>query len=133
VPALPFVGVFGFDDPAVPAEEGISSQSLPDITTFLRKNGHNSMSIRSDSFASAPEMGTGEDLMTTDTTSAMGMVRLFRLGVEADAEPPGFEKSLDDTIEEQIKATELENIHPYAFGDPGKPLKQTPSSHLILS
>ena len=132
MPALPFVGVFGFDDPAAPVEEGIPSQSLPDITTFLRKNGHNSMSIRSDSFASASEMGTGEDLMTTDTTSVMGIVRLFRLGVEVDAEP-GFEKSLEDGIEEKFEATELENIHPHALGDSGKPFKQTSSSHLILS
>jgi hypothetical protein len=77
-------------------EEGISSHSLLEMATAFKKNGHNCMSMLSDSFASALEIGTGEDLITTARTSATGIALRFRVGVEVvlDAAPE-LEKSLN--------------------------------------
>lgn len=78
-----FVGELG-PTPVVLVCAGISSQSLPPMTTFLRKNGHIFISMLRDSFASAFEIGTGDDLITTATTSDKGIVRRFRVGVEVE-------------------------------------------------
>ena len=77
-------------------EAGISSHSLLEMTTVFKKNGHNCMSMLNDSFASALEIGTGEDLMTTARTSATGIALRFRVGVVVvlDAAPE-LEKSLN--------------------------------------
>lgn len=75
------------------AGAGISSQSSLEKVSCFKKNGHNLMSIARDSFASAVEIGTGEDLIMAVTTSEVGNARRFRVGVD---EPlvGGFEKSL---------------------------------------
>jgi hypothetical protein len=73
------------------------------MTTFFKKNGHNCMSMLSDSFASALEIGTGEDLMTTDRTSATGIDLRLRVGVVVvlDAAPE-LEKSLNEMKRSEV-------------------------------
>ena len=76
------------------AVAGISSHSSPEISILFKKNGHSSESIVTDSFASAVEMGTGDDLMTAAITSLAGRQRRFRPeGVDVDP-VVGFENNL---------------------------------------
>ena len=92
---FPFVGESPEVDALLGVEgAGISSHSAPDISSFLRKNGHNLMSIVMDSFASAVEIGTGEDLTTAVMTSFKGRALRLREGVE-EPPPAGLEKSLE--------------------------------------
>jgi len=75
-------------------EEGISSQASPAMVSSLMKNGHSFARIESDSFASADEIGTGDDLMIAVATSDVGNARRFR-GVGVAEEPVvGIEKSI---------------------------------------
>lgn len=63
------------------------------MSISLRKNGQSVVSRLSDSWASAEEMGTGEDLTIARATSEVGNARRLRaVGVELD--PTGDEKSL---------------------------------------
>jgi hypothetical protein len=73
---------------------GISSQSSPAIWSFLRKKGHNLVSIVTESSASAPEIGMGEDLIIASVTSDAGNALRFRVGVERDEQPTGVENNL---------------------------------------
>ena len=61
---------------------GISSHSSPEISSFLRKNGHSLINIKMESLASEVDRGTGDDLMIAVTTSLVGRARRFRDGVE---------------------------------------------------
>ena len=72
---------------------GISSQSSPTIWSFLRKKGHNLVSIVIESSASASEIETGEDLIIAALTSDAGNALRFRDGVERD-ELAGVENNL---------------------------------------
>lgn len=75
-------------------EAGISSQSTPAILSRLRKKGHKFARITSDSFASAEEMGTGEDLTMAMVTSDVGNARRLRaVGVIEDPDA-GVENNL---------------------------------------
>jgi len=92
---LAFVGEASTDDDTVVGiGAGISSHSEPDKSSFLRKKGHNLMSMAIESFASDVESGTGEDLTTAVMTSGRGKARRFREGVE-EPDAVGFEKSLE--------------------------------------
>ena len=75
------------------AGAGISSHSSPEKFSCFKKNGHSLMSIARDSFASAAEIGTGEDLIMAAMTSEVGSARRFRVGVD-EPQVGGFEKSL---------------------------------------
>lgn len=86
--------IFPFTDELSGVEvDGISTHSPPDTSSLLRKKGHSLMSMMIDSFASAIEMGTGDDFITALMTSLKGRAFRFREGVE---KPPvvGSEKSL---------------------------------------
>ena len=80
---------------------GISSHSSPSKFLEMRKKGHILTSILSESWASAKEMGTGDDLIIAAVISSEGRARLLRV-VVAVAEPAGFEKSLQ-SFNERIK------------------------------
>ena len=80
---------------------GISSHSSPSKFLEMRKKGHILTSILSESWASANEMGTGDDLIIAAVISSEGRARLLRV-VVAVAEPAGFEKSLQ-SFNERIK------------------------------
>lgn len=72
---------------------GISSHASPAMSICLRKKGQSFVSRFSDSWASAKEIGTGEDFTIASDTSEVGSVRRLRaVGVELD--PTGDEKSL---------------------------------------
>lgn len=73
---------------------GISSHSFPAMFNCLRKNGQSLVKITRDSFASAEEIGTGEDLITAVATSDAGNARRFRVVGVAVADA-GVEKSLE--------------------------------------
>jgi hypothetical protein len=80
------------------AEAGISSHSCPSISRGLRKNGHKRVNMVRDSWASALDIGTGDDFKTAAATSEAGRARRLR------AESPtfvvdGFEKSLNCALE----------------------------------
>jgi len=91
---LGLVGVSSTIDMPVLAVAGISSHSSPEISILFKKNGQSSESIIIDSFASAVEMGTGDDLMTAAITSLAGRQRRFRPeGVDVDP-VVGFENNL---------------------------------------
>lgn len=95
---LLFVGVPSVDPAAVEAaavvlEDGISIHSFPDIFSFFTKNGQSLINIDMDSFASAEEIGTGDDLTIAAMTSVIGKARRFLLGVN-DVPVVGLEKSL---------------------------------------
>ena len=77
---------------------GISNQSSPSISSFLRKNGHNFVSMATESSASATEMGTGEDLIIAAVTSEAGRALRFR-GDVADNDPlVGVENNLSNAF-----------------------------------
>ena len=76
------------------AGAGISNHSSPAMSALLRKNGQSETSSRSDSCASASEIGTGEDLMTAAATSDEGSMRRFRIVGVIVLEPTGDENSL---------------------------------------
>ena len=63
-------------------------------------------SILSESWASAKEMGTGDDLIIAAVISSEGRARLLRV-VVAVAEPAGFEKSLQ-SFNERINGKSFE-------------------------
>ena len=95
---LLFEGVPSVDTAEVEAaatllEDGISIHSSPDILSFFTKNGQSLINIEMDSFASAVEMGTGDDLTIAAITSVIGKARRFLLGVN-DVPAVGLEKSL---------------------------------------
>jgi hypothetical protein len=95
---LLFVGVPSVDPVTVEAvaavvEDGISIHSCPDILSFFTKNGQSLINIDIDSFASAVEMGTGDDLTIAAMMSVIGKARRFLLGVK-DVPAVGLEKSL---------------------------------------
>lgn len=79
-------------------DEGISSQASPAMVSSLRKNGHNFASIERDSFASAEEIGIGDDLTITVATSEVGNVRRFRAVGVAEEPAVGVEKSLQSDV-----------------------------------
>lgn len=72
---------------------GISSHSSPAISKSLRKKGHKLVRRPRDSWASAEEMGTGEDFTTARATSDVGRARRLRV-VGVVLAPTGEEKSL---------------------------------------
>jgi hypothetical protein len=79
------------------AEAGISSHSCPSIFRGLRNDGHRLVKMVRDSWASALDMGTGDDFKTAAATSEAGKARRLR------AESPAFvidgpEKSLENAI-----------------------------------
>jgi hypothetical protein len=79
--------------PDVCVEAGISNHSCPSTSSGLRKNGHREVKMVRDSWASAVDIGTGDDFKTAEATSEAGKARRLRvespaLGVE------GPEKSL---------------------------------------
>jgi len=93
---LLFDGVPSVDPAEVEAavlEDGISIHSSPDILSFFTKNGQSLINIDMDSFASAVEMGTGDDLTIAAITSVIGKARRFLLGV-SDVPAVGLEKSI---------------------------------------
>ena len=51
------------------------------ITSFFKKNGQSLINIDMDSFASAVEMGTGDDLTDAAIVSVIGKARRFLPGV----------------------------------------------------
>jgi hypothetical protein len=59
-------------------EAGISSHSCPSMSSDLRKNGHREVKIPRDSWASAVDMGTGDDFKTAEATSDPGRARRLR-------------------------------------------------------
>lgn len=73
---------------------GISSQSSPPISSLRRKKGQSLTSRSSDSYASAVDKGTGEDLMILSTTVGVGNVRRLREEGVAVTAPDGLEKSI---------------------------------------
>jgi hypothetical protein len=78
-------------------EAGISSHSCPSTFKGLRNHGHRAVKIERDSWASALDIGTGDDFKTAAATSEAGRARRLR------AEIPMFvvdgpEKSLDSVI-----------------------------------
>ena len=72
---------------------GISRYSSPAMFISLKKKGQRLVSSLSDSWASAEDMGTGEDLMMARAISEVGIARRLRV-VGAVLEPVGAEKSL---------------------------------------
>ena len=90
---VPSVDPAGVEATAAELEDGISIHSSPDIFNFFRKNGQSLINIDMDSFASAVEMGTGDDLTIAAMTSVIGKARRFLLGVN-DVPVVGLEKSL---------------------------------------
>lgn len=66
------------------AEAGISSHSCPSMSSGLMKNGHKEVKIVRDSWASAVDIGTGDDFRTAAATSEAGNARRLR------AETPTF-------------------------------------------
>lgn len=99
---FPFLGLEGLantslsavDTAAVGVVVGISSHSSPAMLSCLRKNGQSLVKISKDSFASAADIGTGDDLMIALDTSDMGNARLLRFVGEAVDPVTGVEKSL---------------------------------------
>lgn len=79
-------------------EAGISSQASPAMVSSFRKNGHSFARMESDSFASADEIGTGDDLMIAVATSDVGNVRRFRAVGVAEEPVVGIEKSLESIV-----------------------------------
>jgi hypothetical protein len=75
---------------------GISNQSSPSISSFLRKNGHNFVNMATESSASATEIGTGEDLIIAAVTSEAGRALRFRVDVAGDDAPIGVENNLSN-------------------------------------
>ena|SRR5882762_10370593 len=72
---------------------GISTHSSPPMFISFRKNGQRLVRRLRDSWASADEIGTGEDFTIASTTSDVGRARRLRAaGVALD--PVGEEKSL---------------------------------------
>lgn len=81
-------------------EAGISSHPCPSISKGLRKDGHMRVNMARDSWASAVDIGTGDDFRTAAATSEAGRARRLR------AESPTFvvegpEKSLDSEIKRE--------------------------------
>lgn len=96
--ALLFDGVPSVDPAEVEAaaavlEDGISIHSSPDILSFFTKKGQSLINIDMDSFASAVEMVTGDDLTIAAIMSVIGKARRFLLGVN-DVPVVGLENSL---------------------------------------
>lgn len=78
-------------------EAGISNHSCPSTSNGFRKNGHREVKMVRDSWASAVDMGTGDDFKTAEATSETGRAR--RLRVESPAfDVEGPEKSLKSRI-----------------------------------
>jgi len=78
---------------AVASDAGISSHSTPAMLSCLRKKGHRFVRIVRDSFASAEDIGTGEDFTIAVATSEAGSARRFLVvGVEED--PTGVENNI---------------------------------------
>lgn len=88
-----FVGVWILESEEGWLVAGISSQSSPTIWSFLRKKGHNLVSIVIESSASASEIKVGEDFIIAALTSDAGNALRFRDGVERD-ELAGVENNL---------------------------------------
>jgi len=91
------VGLVGLPSAFVVSEAevgaGISSHSSPAMSISLRKNGQRLERRWRDSWASADEIGTGEDFTMASATSDVGKARRLRaVGVMFD--PAGEEKSL---------------------------------------
>jgi hypothetical protein len=79
------------------AEAGISSHSCPSTSKGLRKNGHRRVNIARDSWASAVDIGTGDDFRTAAATSEAGRARRLRVESPTFA-VDGPEKSLEGEI-----------------------------------
>lgn len=98
------------------AEAGISSHSCPSISRSLRKDGHRLVKIERDSWASALDIGTGDDFNTAAATSEAGRARRLR------AESPTFvidgpEKSLDNGAFRTETHWKSKGLHPDALSD----------------
>jgi len=98
------------------AEAGISSHSCPSISRSLRKDGHRLVKIERDSWASALDIGTGDDFKTAAATSEAGRARRLR------AESPTFvvdgpEKSLDNGAIRIENCWKGKDLHPDALSD----------------
>ena len=81
-------------------EEGISSQASPAMVSSFKKNGHNFARMERDSFASAEDIGTGDDLMIAVATSDVGSARRFRAVGVAEEPGVGVEKSLEQHVKQ---------------------------------
>ena len=97
------------------AEAGISSHSCPSMFRGLRNRGHRLVKIERDSWASALDIGTGDDFKTAAATSDAGRARRLR------AESPTFvvdgpEKSLDSAINTR-NHRKRKDLHPDALSD----------------
>lgn len=113
------------------AEAGISSHSCPSISRGLRKNGHKRVNMASDSWASALDIGTGDDFKTAAATSEAGRARRLR------AESPtfvvdGFEKSLNTAVRSENYKI-LRDLHPDALSSALQPAKQHTVPHFFLT
>jgi hypothetical protein len=85
---------------------GISSHSSPAISISFRKKGQRLVRRLRDSWASADEIGTGEDFTTASATSDVGKARRLRAaGVMLD--PTGEEKSLRGKSQQTILDSEI--------------------------
>lgn len=80
--------------PVLEVEAGISSHSFPAIFNCLIKKGHSLARRANDSFASAVEMGTGDDFMIAVATSDNGNARRLRAMGVAEEPVTGVENSL---------------------------------------
>jgi hypothetical protein len=83
-----------FDAAVAAFAAGISSHSTPPMLSSLTKKGHSLARMPKDSFASAVEMGTGDDLMMAVATSEVGKARRLRAVGVAEEPAVGVEKSL---------------------------------------
>jgi hypothetical protein len=93
-------------------EEGISSQASPAMVSSFMKNGHNFARIERDSFASAEDIGTGDDLMIAVATSDVGNVRRFRDVRVVEEVVVGVEKSLESNVRSRATCENKSNRHP---------------------
>lgn len=62
------------------------------------KNGHSFAKMERDSFASAEEIGTGDDLIIAVATSDVGNARRFRAVGVVEEPGVGVEKSLESNV-----------------------------------
>jgi hypothetical protein len=68
------------------------------MVSSFTKNGHSFARIERDSFASAEDIGTGDDLMIAVATSDVGSARRFRAVGVAEEPDVGVEKSLESNM-----------------------------------
>ena len=105
---------------------GISSHASPPMVSSLTKKGQSPARIERDSFASADEIGTGDDFMTAVATSDAGRARRLRpLGVRAEP-VAGVEKSLNNEpiTREQEQWETKTHIQTLSATPPRRPSKQ---------